>query len=265
VVKTLDGRVLACQVTGDPVGLTVFLLHGTPGDRHGPVLRSSVLYRMGVRLVSYDRPGYGESTRNPGRTVSSTAHDVEAIANRLGVSHFAVVGIGGGGLHALACAGLMPDRITRAAVLSPAGPNNIGMAWHAKTAVIMEQLPDILDNRHDIEQLLHDIPLDHADEPARKRTLAAIRAVLKLGPYGWLDDLAALRASWGFDLGGIHVPVLVQRDTDTPDAYTHIPHVSVRTSTARSGAIDALAEVFTWLIAEPYGQTQFAVSPTSRS
>lgn len=69
VVETGDGRRLSVEVTGDLDGSPVFLLHGTPGSRLGPRPRSLLLHRLGVRLISFDRPGYGSSDRLPGRRV----------------------------------------------------------------------------------------------------------------------------------------------------------------------------------------------------
>src|SRR5215469_3490909 len=102
---------------GAPKGRPVFLLHGTPGSRRGPRPRASVLYRLGVRLIGYDRPGYGASDRRPGRQVGDAAADVRAIADALGLDRFAVVGRSGGAPHALACAALLSGRVTRVAAM----------------------------------------------------------------------------------------------------------------------------------------------------
>ncbi|MEK8107497.1 alpha/beta hydrolase [Micromonospora sp. M12] len=88
-----------------------------PGQPQRSAPRGIVVYRLGVHLVCYDRPGYGDSDRHEGRRVADAAADVKAIADDLGIERFAVVGRSGGGPHALACAALLPDRVTRAAVL----------------------------------------------------------------------------------------------------------------------------------------------------
>ena len=82
-VRTADGRQLSTQVYGDPDGRPVFLLHGTPGSRLGPHPRSAVLHRLGVQLISFDRPGYGESDRLEGRRVADIAADVARDRGRL--------------------------------------------------------------------------------------------------------------------------------------------------------------------------------------
>jgi pimeloyl-ACP methyl ester carboxylesterase len=130
-VKTPDGRQLSTQTYGDPDGKPVFLLHGTPGSRLGPHPRGIVLHRLGVRLIAFDRPGYGDSDRFEGRRVADAATDVLAIADAFDLDKFAVVGRSGGGPHALACAAKLPDRLTRAAVLvGLAPPVADGLDWY---------------------------------------------------------------------------------------------------------------------------------------
>ncbi|MEV5498836.1 alpha/beta fold hydrolase [Nonomuraea fuscirosea] len=119
MVHSADGsrRLAVAQRGLIPRGSPVFYLHGTPGSRVGPLPKHGLLYRLGIRLITYDRPGYGDSDRQVGRQVGDVASDVATIADRLGLDRFAVVGRSGGGPHALACAALLGDRVTRAAVL----------------------------------------------------------------------------------------------------------------------------------------------------
>src|ERR1039457_2823021 len=129
-VRTADGRRLSTQVYGDPDGRPVFLLHGTPGSRLGPHPRAAVLHRLGVQLISFDRPGYGESDRLAGRQGGAAAADVLTIADAHGLEKFSVVGRSGGGPHALACAALLPERTTKAAVLVGLAPHGAeGLDW----------------------------------------------------------------------------------------------------------------------------------------
>ena len=131
VVRVAGGRRLAVETWGAPQGRPVFVLHGSPGSRMGPRPRSPLLYRLGIRLISYDRPGYGDSPRLPGRRVDHAAADVAAIADHLGVDRFAVLGRSGGAPHALACAALLPERVTRAAALvGPAPRDAEGLDWY---------------------------------------------------------------------------------------------------------------------------------------
>jgi len=130
LVETPDGRRLAVDWWGPVDGYPVFLLHGTPGSRQGPRPRTRDLHLLGLRLIAYDRPGYGGSTRYPDRQVIHAAADVDAIARELGIGQFSVVGRSGGGPHALACAARLPDKVASAAVLVSLAPFDAkGLNW----------------------------------------------------------------------------------------------------------------------------------------
>jgi pimeloyl-ACP methyl ester carboxylesterase len=282
--KAPDGRDLAYEVSGDPHGWPVFLLHGTPGSRMGPRPRSSLLYRLGVRLICHDRPGYGDSTRHEGRRVADVADDVRSVADTLGVQRFSVVGRSGGGPHALACAALLPDRVVRAAVLvGPAPPDALGLDWFAgmseannaefRTASqdadrLMETLrlraeramrdPQSLIEFLRVQMSRPDLDLANAVTMRRLFAQTYVEA-LKGGPYGWLDDAVALRVHWGFELGDVTVPVRLwhgTEDTFTPVSHTRwlagrLPNaeVQVQEGAAHFGAVQILPEVLGWLAA----------------
>ena len=108
-----DGREIGCAEWGDSAGSPVFMLHGTPGCRLNRPPEDGRLRQNRVRLITYDRPGYGASTRHPGRAVVDCVGDVAALADALGVERFAVVGGSGGGPHALALSARLPDRVIR--------------------------------------------------------------------------------------------------------------------------------------------------------
>nr|WP_051940057.1 alpha/beta hydrolase [Phaeacidiphilus oryzae] len=118
--------------SGDPDGRPVVLLHGTPGSRLGPFPNEAMLYRNSIRLITYDRPGYGGSDRMVKRQVGDAAADVERIADALGLERFGVAGRSGGGPHALACAAALPGRVTRCASLVSLAPYRAeGLDWTA--------------------------------------------------------------------------------------------------------------------------------------
>ena len=82
--RTPDGRTLAIEEAGDPGGRPVLVHNGTPNSRHlyAPAVADAAA--RGLRLIGYDRPGYGGSTPQPGRTVADCAADVRAICAELG-------------------------------------------------------------------------------------------------------------------------------------------------------------------------------------
>ena len=67
-IETRVGRTLTFRDWGDRSGRPLFYLHGSPGSRllHGPDLDH---IELGIRLITYDRPGYGGSERKSGRTI----------------------------------------------------------------------------------------------------------------------------------------------------------------------------------------------------
>jgi pimeloyl-ACP methyl ester carboxylesterase len=116
-----DDRVLRVRDAGDPEGAVVLYFHGTPGSRLDVSFGDEAAAERGVRLVSFDRPGYGGST--PARFgLAALAADAHAIADELGVARFATLGMSGGGPGALAAAAIGGGRVTRVGVASGAGP-----------------------------------------------------------------------------------------------------------------------------------------------
>jgi pimeloyl-ACP methyl ester carboxylesterase len=121
-LRLRDGRTLAWGEQGDPGGLPVVALHGTPGSRHHLLLGPEATEAAGARLIALDRPGYGPSTFHPDRTFRDFADDVTELADHLGLERFAVAGLSGGGPHALACAAFLGSRVTAVSLLSSIGP-----------------------------------------------------------------------------------------------------------------------------------------------
>nr|WP_051945840.1 alpha/beta hydrolase [Streptacidiphilus rugosus] len=232
---------------GDQRGDPVFLIHGTPGSRLGQLPEERKLTRLGVRVITYDRPGYGQSDRMPGRRVRDAASDVRAIADVLELPTFGVVGRSGGGPHALACAALLPERVSRAAALVSLAPRDAeGLAWYqgmtesnisAYTAGEqgLRRLGPLLAARvHDIrEQPRMLIEAMRAELPPADRNVIADAGVrstlarnfaeaLSNGAGGWIDDLLAFLQPWGFDPADITVPVDLWHGED--DVYSPVEH-----------------------------------------
>jgi len=237
-VETRDGRTLRVEVAGD--GERVVVAHvGTPN--------AGVLYEpwvddaagRGLTLVTYDRPGYGGSTRQPGRRVADCAEDVRAIGRALGFDRCAVWGFSGGGPHALACAALLPDLVGAAGTLGSLAPSDApgldyldGMVGKNREDVELYRADRKLweqRGRSDREALLAMTAADLAEawaqgvSPADQATFrtgfaawlhrAAVAGVGSSAD-GWLDDGIAFNSSWGIDPARIAVPVKVWHGLD---------------------------------------------------
>jgi pimeloyl-ACP methyl ester carboxylesterase len=233
-IKTPDGRTLAVQEAGDPNGKPVLVHGGTPNSRQLYAPHVTDAAARGIRLIGYDRPGYGESSPRPDRTVASCAEDVRAICAALGISRLATWGVSGGGPHVLACAALLPDLVAAAASLASLAPYPAeGIDWFAGMG--QENVDDFklglsdpaaarVKTDKDREGLLaataEDLHTQFAtlltpvDKAALTGELAEFlvfsgRDGLAPGGQGWFDDGMALSRPWGFSVTGIAVPVLL--------------------------------------------------------
>lgn len=96
--------------------------HGYPGSRLEARVIAPAARRLGLQLVAVDRPGFGQSTFHAGRSIGGWAADVVALADRLRLQRFSVVGVSGGAPYALACAAFLPQRLDGVALVCPLGP-----------------------------------------------------------------------------------------------------------------------------------------------
>lgn len=110
---------MAVEEYGDPAGPVVLYFHGWPASR----LEAGLIPDLPVRLLAFDRPGYGRSSPQPGRTLLDWPQDVADVADRLGLDRFHIVGLSGGAPYAAACAYLLPHRVLGAALVCPVPPS----------------------------------------------------------------------------------------------------------------------------------------------
>ena len=177
-VRTQDGRDLCVLSGGDASGSPVLVHGGSPNSR---LLKDAWLadaQRRGIWLISYDRPGYGGSTPQPGRSVADSASDVAAIAAGLGIDKLAIWGYSGGGPHALACAALLPELVTAVATLASVAPYGApGLDFFAGMG---------RDNVEDFEL--------YRDDPAAARTKSARDRdeILQVTPEALVEAWASL-------------------------------------------------------------------------
>lgn len=261
-VTVADGRVLGYEQAGDPAGVPIFVLHGTPGSRLGLHPNRSRIADAGLRLVSYDRPGYGRSTRHRGRRIVDCVADVTAIADELGLERFAVSGGSGGGAHALAVGARLPERVSRVLCsvggapfdapdldwfegMDPANVREFGWALEGEEILARElerESRELLGRlAEDASATLSDFelaPADRAvleDQDLRRAWRASLPEALREGVWGWVDDDLAHIRPWGFDVEEIRVPVEIRYGVDdvlVPAAHgawlgVHVPNAVV--------------------------------------
>lgn len=174
-------RSVAVHECGDPGGTPLIHFHGTPGSRLEMDFGSELAKRAGVRVIGFERPGYGASDPGP-ISLDGVARDVAMIAEQLGVERFALSAWSGGAAFALATAVALPDRVTRVGISGGLAP--------------FERMPGARESLtpNDLEALSH-LPAD----PARAAELfwsgnsGSLEAMLSVR-----DDEAAPWVDWMF-------------------------------------------------------------------
>ena len=221
--------------------------------------------------------------------MADAAADAAAIADAYGLDRFAVVGRSGGGPHALACAALLPERVTKAAVLvgiAPHGADGLdffgGMAQSnvleftaaaAGYAGIAPQLHAAADAiRANPASLMADLHAELPDPDRRVVADSGIRSMLletyaealRTSAHGWINDALAFCSPWGFDPAAVTVPVLIWHGASDvfspagqesrPAGETSRRAVVVQAGAAHFGALDVLPDILRVAVRGPAGR-----------
>jgi pimeloyl-ACP methyl ester carboxylesterase/glycosidase len=232
-VVAADGRTIAVAEWGPPDGEPVFLLHGMPGSRRDCPDRRTT-HARGVRLITFDRPGYGGSDPQPGRRIVDGGRDVAAVAAQLGIERYAVVGWSSGGAYALAAAVADPRRVRAVAAVAADAPTREhpklleGLPANIRSRIARIAAGDttaVAELRERIAPYVADPSLilsgenDPDDPDARLRAIPSISGTLRAtfaealrnGDEGWVEDWLATFDDWGFRLADVPGPVAVWR------------------------------------------------------
>jgi pimeloyl-ACP methyl ester carboxylesterase len=279
-----DGRTLHVYDEGDPNGVAVVFQHGTPtcGRLHPHHIEDA--RAKGIRLIGFDRAGYGGSSAHPGRSYRDEAGDVTALLDSLGVDRFATWGHSGGGPPALACAALLPGRCVAVATLASVAPYDAdgldfleGMGEgnvdefdlvlrggdEFDEALVRSQAEFFSAGPDGLREAMLSVlsPLDQevmtaefAEWGYRVMSEGAAKRI-----EGWRDDNLAVVKPWGFELSEIRMPVLLLQGTEdlmVPPAHgrwlaERIPGVEAEISESE-GHLTLLAnrvpDVHAWLL-----------------
>jgi pimeloyl-ACP methyl ester carboxylesterase len=258
-IRLADGRTLACLELGDPGGVPVLYFHGYPGSRLEVRLAAGAAERLGLRMLAPDRPGFGESSFQPGRTLSDWSGDIAQLMDHFDLEYCSVVGVSGGGPYALACAAHNPERLYRVALVCALAPlvgrwSTRGMlarnrlilalaAWSPPLARLIVSLAAYLIRRHPGRLLTHmmvNAPAADrrvlADADFQALIVASTAEALRQGNAGVSWELTLLARPWDFKLQDVLVPVRIWQglaDTIVPAAMARrlsdeLPHSETR-------------------------------------
>lgn len=274
-VQTREGRVLAVADCGEPSWPAILSIHGSGmGRTFFPPYLADAAARQ-VRVISYDRPGLGGSTRHVGYRIVDCADDVRAIAEALDLERLGVWGISAGSAYALACAARLKDLVWAVASVEGVAPAEPPLPdddpWidvEAKRAEYAEAAAADFERaatREGVIESYFSESLCPADVAALRGAVGAwfaedARDALAGGGDGWFDEGYARAHDWGFELADIDMPVLVfhgRKDTWVePDNATRlaaaIPKAQLRLTDddGHLSLVNRLPEVTDWLLSQ---------------
>lgn len=224
-----DGRTLAWREYGPSGGRPILRFQGTPGSRNSRHPHEDAYERLDARVIVFDRPGYGASSRVPDRGISVVADDAAELLDHLGLDVVHVSGGSGGGPHVLAFAANHPERVRAATVIvgmAPIEEEDLGglielnrQGWHAARegwdamyellAPMRESV--LADPLAGFRAAMEAAPAsDQAvmDDPAWQRVLVEdVTEAFRPGAEGWADEAMALNLPWDFNLDDVQCSV----------------------------------------------------------
>ena len=260
-IQLPDGRRLGYDEYGPAEGKPVFYFHGSPSSRvEWRIFGSDALAQeLGLRVIVPDRPGMGLSDFQPGRRLSDWPSDVVALAGHLALDRFAVLGYSLGGPYAAVCARRIPDRLTRAALVSSTSPYNIPGVTEDINPGTLQFLNLARDNprlnqlfmrmlgfsarylpKRMIANAMANLPPSDrevvADPEVQRTFLEMVKEALRQGPRGVQADAALLVSPWDFELEDIKMSIHLwhgEEDRNAPPAMGRYLADAIPNSQAR--------------------------------
>ncbi|KAK6348740.1 hypothetical protein TWF718_006527 [Orbilia javanica] len=230
-----DGRTLGYARYGkktDPKTLPVFYFNGTPGCHLEALLVDQVAERLGIPIISTDRPGFGRSTFHVGHNLLLWPQDVIELADHLDIPKFGVIGLSGGVPYALGCLHSIPqERLVAATAVSGIYPTSLGtagMMWQTRILLwvasystwVLEKLiamtmgpvsrSEIKDMIKTMEAQSAALPQPAIDKECLKQIakddtligayLGSMKEALRPGAKGAAWEFGLFSTDWGFKL-----------------------------------------------------------------
>lgn len=247
IIDLPDGRSLDLDVSGPEDGIPLVFHHGTPGSVRQFRAIQRAAHERGLRLVTFSRPGYGASTRQPGRRVVDAVADVAAVLAHLGTPRCLVAGWSGGGPHALATGARLPKQVAGILCIAGVAPydaeglnflegmgqqniDEFGLALQGEEAIRPSHEAEAVGLRNTdaagliegMATLLPDVDRAVLTAEFGENLAANFAEGFRTGVDGWVDDDLAFVAPWGFSLAEIAVPAFVwQGSEDLMVPFTH--------------------------------------------
>lgn len=238
VMTLRDGRELAWRWWGDPDAKPILRIQGTPGSRKQYNPQRDVPSELGLRYLMADRPGYGGSTRKPGRGIVDIADDYAQLLDSFGLDRVPATGTSGGGPHVLALAARYPERVSAISVIvggTPLEPEEIEkqvgvnaegyqraeQGWQSLYEFLVEVRKRLL-SAEGMQGVLDDAPpADRAimaDPAWQKMSRENAAEAMRQGAEGWTDESFAMHGDWDFDPADVQTSVAWWHGDDDKNA-----------------------------------------------
>lgn len=252
-----DGRALGYLECGDPKGHPVFYFHGFPGSR----LQASDFHQIAkahrCHFFGIDRPGMGLSTFHKKHTILNWSQDIVALANHLEIEKFSIIGHSGGAPFVMACAYMIPERLSGAAIVSGIAPSalpesKIGMPWGLRAInalvrhvpgfafLLMKIQQKMMFKPKIFNQFIQKLPAPDRiilqDVSRINKIMDMIAESFKDGVNGAAQEMCLVLRPWGFDLEKITYPITIWQgklDMQIPASHagiykTKLPHAKLK-------------------------------------
>jgi pimeloyl-ACP methyl ester carboxylesterase len=266
-----DGRRMAYADHGDPAGPVVLECVGTPQSRLPDPQQVALAHELGYRMLMPDRPGFGGSDPQPGRTLTDWPADATALMDSLGIDRFAVLGGSGGGPYAVACGVQLADRVTAVALVAPAAPRGA-----PAYGFVPESEPELRERgekflalaQGDAADLRAFVAPDESDADNRRAAqadqatldseMANLREAFRQGADAYVEDHLINRSDWGGLLPRLSRPTRIWQgddDNNVPAESTHwladrIPgaELTVLPGAGHGLSDEVWPEIYRWLL-----------------
>ncbi len=257
-ILAVRGHALAVLERGDPQGFPVFYAHGNPGSRRELVFLHRMAVRHGLRLIAFDRPGFGESPLVAPYSLRDFADDVAALAEQKGIARFGLIGWSSGAPPVIATAHYHPRQV--AFTFAVAGytdfstyPDAVelmrsrgfpGADWSENRPILFNSVVSVirwadlnLPGRY-LDALRKELPpadLAVLDPPAAADLFVRIQQdAVKQGTEGPVQDLRTQWRAWGFPLRDVTSPVAILQGSEDPFIPAEFPrHLASTLGNAR--------------------------------
>ncbi|MEV4539870.1 alpha/beta hydrolase [Asanoa sp. NPDC049518] len=275
MITLADGRRLSWHEFGDPDGSPVVYTAGTPVSGLGGASYDETARAAGLRWISPDKPGYGDSSYQRERTVASWGDDLATLTGHLRLDRFALAGESGGAPFTLAAAHQLDKRVSVVALIAAGGPmspaDRAGMKpsarlmnWLARNAPALNRVRVAAMRRELVSAERRERSLRHAmaEDPEHAAALRvefeAVADALRQGSRATAQELALIKRPWTFPLGEVRTPVHLWHgalDRNAPVAFARslarqLPDATLHLSesSGHDVGVDRSAEIMSVLV-----------------